>query len=128
MDEPAPEAFFWSWWEEDFGHTHFGFGAVGPTLLLMQPYIRVCKDRSHCSPRVWFRVLDPELSLSRLAIRMALASCTFDGCGGGAPAAATEVSGTAAGDLTSFEERAGGEGSLGSLDPPLHPPHHFFLA
>ena len=59
---------------------------------------------------------------------MTLASCTHDGCGGGATAVATEVSGAAAGDLTSFEERAGGEGSLGSLDPPLHPPHHFFLA
>ena len=62
------------------------------------------------------------------AIRMALASYICDGCGGGAPVAAAEVSGAAAGDLTSFEERAGGEGSLGSLDPPLHPLHHFFLA
>ena len=58
---------------------------------------------------------------------MALASHIWDGYGGGAPAAAAEVSGAAAGDLTSFEERAGGEGSLGSLDPPLYPPHHFFL-
>ena len=59
---------------------------------------------------------------------MALASCICDGCGGGAPAAAAKVSGAAAGELTSFEEKAGGEGSLGSLDPPLHPPHHLFLA
>ena len=41
------------------------------------------------------------------AIRMALASYICDGCGGGAPVAAAEVSGAAAGDLTSFAERAG---------------------
>ena len=62
------------------------------------------------------------------AIRMALASYICDGCGGGAPVAAAKVSGAAAGDLTSFAERDGGEGSLGPLGPPLYPPHHFFLA